>query len=258
MQALQDDIGKIVCCFESTGDYNLPLTNASAASPCYGVANDTPENIEPLPLHTPTVKTCIVPHRFDVLFGTGTGLREHTGNVHANHLVASYRPQYEKADKHEKTNIAWHIVKIIQESYDGRFMKFDENKGWVEVEPGKARGKISHIFRNQRNQTRRNHRAETSSVGIEMQRLLSSRSLVPKESQLHVSPSTGVVVPTSVASANAVPGFLYQLTKMLSDSNREVIEWSHGESKLIVILPVPMTFRVFVMPTFDFSRPQAR
>jgi hypothetical protein len=87
-----------------------------------------------------------------------------------------------------------------------------------------------------------------------MQKLPSSISLVPRESQLHLSPSTGVVVPTSVASANTVPEFLYQLTKMLSDSNREVIEWSHGEYKLIVI-PVPMTFLVFVMPTFEFSRP---
>jgi hypothetical protein len=254
MQALQDDIGKIVCSFESKGESNLhQLANAST-SPCHGVVKDTsctrPNYIRPLPLHTPTLKACIVPHRFDVLFGTGTGLREHTGNVHANRLVASYRPQYDKADKQEKTDITWHIVKIIHESYDGRFMKFEENEGWVEVEPGMAREKISHIFRNQRIQTRRNHRAETSIGGIEMQKLPSSRS--------HLSPSTGVVVPTSVASANTVPGFLDQLTKMLSDSNGEVIEWSHdGESKSIVI-PGPMTFRVCVMPTFEFSRPQAR
>ncbi len=51
--------------------------------------------------------------------------------------------------------------------------------------------------------------------------------LVPRESQLHLSPSTGVVAPTSAASASAntiAGGFLYRLTKMLSDSNREVIE----------------------------------
>jgi hypothetical protein len=85
-----------------------------------------------------------------------------------------------------------------------------------------------------------------------MQKLPSSISLVPSAPQLHLSPSTGVVVPTSVASSDTVPEFLYQLTKMLSDSNREVIEWSHGESKLIVI-SVHMTFHVLVMPTFEFS-----
>lgn len=42
------------------------------------------------------------------------------------------------------------------------------------------------------------------------------------------SPSTGVVIP-SVASPNAVPEFLYQLTKMLTDNNRDIIEWSNGK-----------------------------
>jgi hypothetical protein len=42
------------------------------------------------------------------------------------------------------------------------------------------------------------------------------------------SPSTGVVIP-SVASPNAVPEFLYQLSKMLTDNNRDIIEWSNGK-----------------------------
>jgi hypothetical protein len=259
IQALQDVIGKTVCSFESKqGENNLrqELANASA-SPWHGVANDPsctkPENSKAFPLHPPTVKAFLHIRRFDVLFGTGKSFQEYTGNVHANQLVASYRPKYNKADRQEKTDIALHIVKIIRESYDGRFLKFEENEGWVEAGPGMAREKISHIFRNQRNRTRRKHRTETSTMDIEMQKLPSSISLVPRGRQLlRLSPSTGVVVPTSVASANTVPEFLYQLINMLSDSNREVIEWSDGESKLIVI-PVPMTFRVFVVPTFEFS-----
>lgn len=42
------------------------------------------------------------------------------------------------------------------------------------------------------------------------------------------SPATGVVIP-SIASSNAVPEFLYQLTKMLTDNNRDIIEWSSGK-----------------------------
>lgn len=54
------------------------------------------------------------------------------------------------------------------------------------------------------------------------------------------SPATGVVIP-SVASSNAVPEFLYQLTKMLTDNNRDIIEWSSGkptacQSNAIVLL----------------------
>lgn len=57
----------------------------------------------------------------------------------------------------------------------------------------------------------------------------SSISLVPRASQLHLTPSTGVVVPSALPTTNTVPEFLYQLTKMLSDHNRDVIEWSNGK-----------------------------
>ena len=42
---------------------------------------------------------------------------------------------------------------------------------------------------------------------------------------------TTVAVPTTAAaviSNNSVPEFLFQLTKMLTEDNREVIEWNHG------------------------------
>jgi hypothetical protein len=76
--------------------------------------------------------------------------------VRAKHLVAMNRPIYEQADKHEKTDITKRIVNIIHE-YQGRFLKFDEKEGcWLEVDYGLAREKISHIFRNQKGQERRN------------------------------------------------------------------------------------------------------
>jgi hypothetical protein len=46
---------------------------------------------------------------------------------------------------------------------------------------------------------------------------------------LPIAPSTGVVV-QNMPNANTVPEFLYQLTKMLTDNNRDTIEWSHGKS----------------------------
>ena len=35
-------------------------------------------------------------------------------------------------------------------------------------------------------------------------------------------------------NTNTVAEFLYQLTKMLTDDNREVIEWSNGESLFLL------------------------
>jgi hypothetical protein len=133
------------------------------AFPWHGIANHgwsgtTPENSKSLPLHLPTMKAFITPRPFDVLFGKGRALRDYTGNMRANVLVAMYRPKYEQADKHDKTDIAKRIVNIIHES-QGRFLKFEVNEGcWVEVENDMAREKISHIFRNQRDRKRRDDR----------------------------------------------------------------------------------------------------
>lgn len=48
---------------------------------------------------------------------------------------------------------------------------------------------------------------------------------------MQISPSTGVVVTASTPApnTNTVPEFLYQLTKMLTDDNRDIIEWSNSK-----------------------------
>jgi hypothetical protein len=43
-----------------------------------------------------------------------------------------------------------------------------------------------------------------------------------------LSSPAGIVLP-SVPTTNTVPEFLYQLTKMLTDNNRDIIEWSNGK-----------------------------
>lgn len=42
--------------------------------------------------------------------------------------------------------------------------------------------------------------------------------------------SSGVIV-SGAASHCSIPEFLYQLTKMLTDDNRGIIEWSNGKSE---------------------------
>jgi hypothetical protein len=96
-------------------------------------------------------KTGIRPRRFDVLFGRGRTVSEHTGNLRAFQIVEMNLKPYEAAGKLEKTLIAERIVHLIHESY-GRFLKRDKSNGgsasgWVEATPAEARGKISHCFR---------------------------------------------------------------------------------------------------------------
>ena len=91
---------------------------------------------------------CIVPRRFDVLFGRGRNTRVHSGNLRAKHLVEMRFEEYEKANKQEKTVIAEEIVANIKAS-NGRFLT-SEDGGWVEVDAETARYKIAHFFRRRR------------------------------------------------------------------------------------------------------------
>ena len=52
-------------------------------------------------------------------------------------------------------------------------------------------------------------------------------SLVPRPEHVPAPPPATTSVHT--ATTNTVPEFLYQLTKMLTDNNRDTIEWSNGE-----------------------------
>lgn len=114
---------------------------------------------------TDTNKTVIVPRRFDVLFGRGKIAKQHTGNLRAQHLVDMYMPEYEAANKFNKTTIAERILDIITESY-GRFLKWDDQSGcWVEVDRDTARDKVSHYFRIRRSKKKPAASSSATSAG---------------------------------------------------------------------------------------------
>ena len=91
----------------------------------------------------------LIPKRFDVLFGRDKTIREHTGNLRCAHLVDMHQEKYNNAGKYQKTEISDRIVSIIHESY-GRFLKWEKDGGWVEVDRDAARDKIAHFFRHNR------------------------------------------------------------------------------------------------------------
>ncbi|CAJ1934427.1 unnamed protein product [Cylindrotheca closterium] len=90
-----------------------------------------------------------IPHRFDVLFGRSKMTREHTGNLRALHLINMWEAKYEGAGKYEKTIITEKIVNIIRDS-GGKFLKWENDKGWLQVDNEAAREKIAHWFRHNR------------------------------------------------------------------------------------------------------------
>lgn len=69
----------------------------------------------------------------------------------------------------------------------------------------------------------------TASVGaLESMPSATSSTSLSAPPTMHITSSTGVLV-ASTPNTNTVPEFLYQLTKMLTDNNRDIIEWSNGK-----------------------------
>jgi hypothetical protein len=73
-----------------------------------------------------------------------------------------------------------------------------------------------------------NHSSWATTSSGSLDQMSSSVPLMARTNQLHISPTTGVTVP-EMPITNTVPEFLYQLTRMLTDNNRDVIEWSNGK-----------------------------
>ena len=116
---------------------------------------------------------CLVPRRFDVLFGRSRQCRDHTGNLRAGHLVDMHFQQYDAANRFEKMEIADRIVSMVHQSY-GRFLKWDTKMGWVQVDCDTARLKISHFFRQRR--TKSSSKNETTTSKTRRDSLSSSSS----------------------------------------------------------------------------------
>jgi hypothetical protein len=97
---------------------------------------------------TPLSNRVVVPSKHDILLGRGKRVQESPGNFSFRHILDTYRDEYERVSKFEKTVVAESILRLIKDS-GGRFLK-QGDCGWTQVEDEMARKKISHAFRNLR------------------------------------------------------------------------------------------------------------
>eukprot|EP00934_Nitzschia_sp_Nitz4_P002590 Nitzschia sp. Nitz4//scaffold29_size155292//59278//61341//NITZ4_002653-RA/size155292-processed-gene-0.13-mRNA-1//1//CDS//3329546433//2580//frame0 len=115
----------------------------------------------------PVSNKVVVPAKMDVLLGRGKPLQKHPGNLRYHYIIESYHPQYDVAQKLEKTNLSKAIVEEVK-GYGGRFLK-QSDAGWVEVDDETARYKVSHTFRNHRiaarQQEKKNGSEESETAG---------------------------------------------------------------------------------------------
>jgi hypothetical protein len=95
-----------------------------------------------------------IPGSFDVLLGRGKYHYCHEGNVRMLRIVESFKPQYKRARKPEKTDITRCVLALILENDDqvegrGLPIRFLERtrQGWYEVDRRVAHKKVAHCLR---------------------------------------------------------------------------------------------------------------
>lgn len=94
----------------------------------------------------PTRRRVHVPGNFDVLFGKGSPVQNHRGNIKFRGLIADCRKAYEKADKDKKRRIIEEIVSTVRQS-SGLFLRADGNGSWIDVDDKAACMKVGSLFR---------------------------------------------------------------------------------------------------------------
>jgi hypothetical protein len=90
-----------------------------------------------------------IPGRFDVLFGKGSPLVHHIGNVKFRGLIADCRKTYEKAEKGKKYHVSQAVVETVKQS-SGLFLKHDYDDAWIVVDDAAAELKVGALFRSQK------------------------------------------------------------------------------------------------------------
>jgi hypothetical protein len=101
------------------------------------------------------------PGRFDVLFGKGSPLQRHIGNVKFRGLIADCRKTYEKADKGKKYYVSQAVVETVKQS-SGLFLKHDDDDAWIVVDDTAAELKVGTLFRSLREGKRNSKKATRS------------------------------------------------------------------------------------------------
>jgi hypothetical protein len=112
--------------------------------------------------------TVMLPLPSDVLLGRGKTIVEHTGNIRLHAIVEECLPAYNSSKNNlEKNTLASEIVERIK-STPGRFLSKDYGV-WVEVDDDISRGKVSRLFRTQRQWAKQRNSQERVRLSSELQ-----------------------------------------------------------------------------------------
>ncbi len=185
MDGLPDDFMKQIASARSN------VTMASSNNGLHQYSENTMRSIEPstiisAPMPSPLANGqqserkkdafILVPAMYDVIMGRGRHNKQKPGNRKLNELLESYREEYERSDKFQKTVLSEVVVsKMVEDGSRFLVREGDKKTGmWVEVSLEKARDKVAHDFRN----LRRSSKAAQQTTSVEDGSVKRQRSVV--------------------------------------------------------------------------------
>jgi len=125
------------------------------------------------------------PTDHDVLFGRGGMTNSHPGNRRFRDVIALHRPDYIRAIKMDKPNVARKIVKAIRMGDPpGRFLKKGEDGRWYDVGDRTAAEKTSQGLRERSNAEKRQRSALREALRIRRQDMPTDGSPASKKAKL--------------------------------------------------------------------------
>ena len=174
--------------------------------------------------NAPVQKVIQVPGPSDVIVGRGKLANRHAGNRQYNNLINQYFDQYNGSTRFEKTVITGIIVKTIQDTWDGKFLRLCD-KGWIEIDDTESRAKVAHTFRNfRRKPTRKKSKNNTAASAGDNGKIVKKSSATTssgsstKKTKLS-NRGEGTMTPATISTAPVDPLTGSFFASCLSDSN---------------------------------------
>mmetsp|Transcript_46190 Transcript_46190/g.70647 ORF Transcript_46190/g.70647 Transcript_46190/m.70647 type:complete len:875 (-) Transcript_46190:72-2696(-) len=151
------------------------------------------------------------PTEYDVLFGRGGMTNGHPGNRRFRDIIALHRPDYIRATKMDKPNVARRIVRAIRAgSPPGNFLKKGDDGKWYDVGDRCAAEKTSQGLRERSNAEKRQRSALREALRIRREDLegpAATTTGAPASKKAKISDPSGMgqlglssVVPTYVGA----------------------------------------------------------
>ena len=146
------------------------------------------------------------PTEYDVLFGRGGMTNGHPGNRRFRDIIALHRPDYIRATKMDKPNVARRIVRAIRGGNPpGRFLKKSEDQKWYDVGDRCAAEKTSQGLRERSNAEKRQRSALREALKIRKEDMDDDKDPAAKKARLSDPAGIGQlglssVVPTYVGA----------------------------------------------------------